>query len=217
MRKRDSYDTPQTVEEALGTERLERVTQLINDGLPPAQEVVSCRLANSLRESFIYLYENRNNETREIRLIHENFVQLYNCAIDTFQRVDLDRTVQELLPLFEGIRLSQHLGELENEQELFSRAGLNAQVVADYGTLLDEGLPDVISEIRQGKYDFSCVKLPDNIGYIGSHEGNSWDGFLGFLSGAVLVADAVCTIPTAGLAAASIVVGAVGAGAAIAG
>ena len=99
---------------------------------------------------------------------------------------------------------------LVNDFTLINRAGFDHKTVAAYGEFLDQNLAESIALVQEGDFSLSLLKLPDDCGYLGPHEGNSWDGFIGFLSGAVTVADVACTIPTAGLAATSVAVGTVG-------
>jgi hypothetical protein len=200
------------LDEILNSKEKAKVEKLILEGLEPIKQNVSCRVADTLVESFIYLYENRNNETREIRLITENFVQLYNQTLKIFEKSGFQEVLSELLPIFKGQKLSDLLRDLCMEQAIFSRAGFDHKTYKAYGEFLDNNLSETIDLAQSGKLSMKMLSIPDNCGYLGSHNGNSWDGFLGFLSGAVVVANVVCTIPTAGLAATSVVVGVVGAG-----
>jgi len=203
-------------EDTLSEHERKKVEQLINVGLVPARQNVSCRVADTLQDSFVYLYANRNRESMEIRIITENFVQLYNQTIHIFSQHGVEDIICDLLPMFRKLKLSELLPSLEWEQALFSKAGIDHTTVVSYGDFLDQHLAETIALVENGNFSLDLLKIPDNCGYLGSHEGNSWEGFVGFLSGVVLVTNLVCTIPTAGLAAASVVVGVAGGGYAIA-
>jgi hypothetical protein len=204
------------IDETFNERDKSKIEKLMVEGLAPVRKNVSCRLADTLVESFIYLYENRNNETREIRLITESFVLTYNQTLDIFQQHGMEQVLRELLPIFKGQKLSHLIRDLGMEQGIFARAGLDHHTFKAYGEFLDSNLSEAVEAAQSGKLSMNMLRIPDNCGYLGSHNGNSWDGFVGFLSGAILVANAVCTIPTAGIAAASVVVGVAGGGYAIA-
>lgn len=216
-RKKKSTPPPCSIEEALGDKNLKKLESILEEALPAAQEAFTCRASDAISESFIYLYENRDNESREIRLIHENALQLYNCGIRALDGAGFGKAAEKIIPLFDGVKLSRHIGELEREQEMYSRAGLRAKDLLEITAEIDDTIPDLVSDIRQKKFDFGCLILPDNVGYLGPHVGNSWRLARGLLGGATLIADAVCSVPTAGLAGASIVAGIAGVGSAVAG
>ncbi len=167
--------------------------------------------ASTLTDSFAYLSQNRDKRSRENNLLTRTCVSIIESAFKRFDEVGLDRFISNVGPKFLELDLDKLHPILYEESRLAHNASLFPNEMEEYFTHIEQRKEIIKKKLTEGNFHFSDYQFSSVMGYLGP--GASWGDWIEGIGSAILiVVNIVATAPSAGLAAASIVVGIAGVG-----
>jgi len=167
--------------------------------------------ASTLTDSFAYLSQNRDKRSRENNLLTRTCVCIIESSFRRFDEVGLDSFISRVGPKFLELDLDKLNPILYEESRLAHNASLFPEEMEAIFTRIEQRKDIMRKILKEGNFHFSDYQFSSVMGYLGP--GASWgDWIQGIASAVLVVVNFAATIPTAGLAALSVVVGVVGVG-----
>jgi hypothetical protein len=165
--------------------------------------------ASTLVDSFAYLSQNRDKRSRENNLLTRTCISIIESSFRRFDEVGLDSFISRVGHKFLELDLDKLNAALYEESRLAHNASIFPNEMEEYLTYVERQKDIIRKKLKDGNFHFSDYQLSSVMGYIGP--GASWlDGFKVVLGGVLVITNVVASVPTAGLAGASIVVGIAG-------